>query len=384
MKKIIILFLILFLPINVLALNLKSNYAIMYNLNDNTVIYELNSNDRISIASMTKIMTCIVAIENIDNLDNKIEMSSDMFYGLVEENASVAGFKVGEVVTYRDLIYGLMLPSGADAAQALAIKTSGNVDNFVAKMNKKVTELGLKNTHFSNTTGLDKKDNYSSVFDVASILKYALKNEDFNKVFTASKYVTSNKKHTFTSTRLKYNLDTSFIDGSKTGFTNDAGVCMASTSHYNGVNYLLVTAKAPTNNRTNHILDAKELYSYFFNNYEYRKIINKGDEIVTIESDDKIIKYSINVEMIKYLNKNCNLEKKYDGKTRIDKDSKIGDKLGTYIVKCDNDVLYTKDIYLNIDMTEEKENYKLMIIYIICGIIILLSGILLFKRKRRR
>ena len=384
MKKILIFIIAVIFPINVFALNIKSEYAILYNLNEDKIIYEVKPNDKVYIASMTKIMTCIVALENIDNLDSKITMTNDMFYRLAEENASVAGFKVGEEVSYRDLLYGLMLPSGADAAQALAIKTSGSIDNFVAKMNKKASDLKLSNTHFVNPTGLDNKNHYSTVYDVAQILKYSLKNDEFKKIFSANKYITSNKKHTFLSTRSKTNIDTSFIDGSKTGFTYDAGLCMASTSHYNNVNYLLVTAKAPYNNRTNHLIDAKNIYSYYFNNYEYRKISEIGDKIVNIElTNGNIVSISSNIDMEKYLSKKCNITKKYDGKSIITDEDKIADKLGTYIIKCDDEVLYTKDIYLNIDTSIEKNNNKI-IIYSMCGIILVLVIVLIILRKRRR
>lgn len=219
MKKIILFFLLLLFPFAINAFEIKSESAILYNLNENKVIYELYPDKKVSIASMTKIMTAIVALENIDSLDEEVVMTSDMFKTLKEQNASVAGFYIGEKVTYRDLLYGLMLPSGADAAQALAIKTSGGVDNFVNKMNQKAKALGLKNTNFANPTGLDDPKNYSTTRDVAIILKYALNNEDFKEVFNADKYITSNKKHTFVATRNKYNFDASFITGSKTGFT---------------------------------------------------------------------------------------------------------------------------------------------------------------------
>ena len=118
--KILLLLFIMMFTINVHAVefDLNSNHAILYNLNDNSVLYEKSSQEKTSIASMTKIMTAIVAIENIDNLDAKVKLTYADFSGLAAANASVAGFRSGEEVTYRDLLYGLMLPSGADAAQS--------------------------------------------------------------------------------------------------------------------------------------------------------------------------------------------------------------------------------------------------------------------------
>lgn len=109
----------------------------MYNLNDDAIIFEKNKDEKTEIASLTKIMTCIVAIENIDNLNDTVVMKSADFKGLAEANASVAGFSIGDKVTYMDLLMGLFLPSGADAALALANNIGGNEKNFVKLMNEK-------------------------------------------------------------------------------------------------------------------------------------------------------------------------------------------------------------------------------------------------------
>lgn len=385
MKKIIVFLLIFLFPINVFSLSIKSKHAILYNLNDDEILYNLDQDTRISIASMTKIMTCIIAIESVDELEKQVTITSPMFYRLIEEGASVAGFEVGEIVTYRDLLYGLMLPSGADAAQALAISISGNLDEFVSKMNEKAKKLNLKNTHFSNPAGLDSKYNYSSVYDVAQILKYALKNDTFKSIFNAEKYTTSNSKHTFISTRNKYDIDTSFIDGSKTGFTYDAGLCLASTSHYNGVNYLLVTANAPYNDKTTHFKDAKEIYSYYFKNYENKIIINKDERITQISlMDGQVITYTNTDDVKKYLKKDCNIKKEYIGKTKVTEDIHLNDKIGEYIIKCDDELIYKKNIYLYADTTIIKKDsiniINVCIIAISCSILLFL--IILLKRRK--
>ena len=388
MKKILYLFFLflILVPVGTYALEINSKNAVLYNLNDDNIIYEVNKDERISIASMTKIMTTLVALEKIKNPKEKIVMTAPMFYRLVEENASVAGFYIGEEVTYEDLLYGLMLPSGADAAQALAISLYGSVDKFVDRMNEKAKELGLKNTHFVNPTGLDIKGHYSSVDDVALILKEALKNDTFKQVFSANSYITSNKLHTFYSTRNKYGIDTSFITGSKTGYTLDAGLCLASTSSYNGINYLLVTARASSSNRANHILDAKAIYKYYQSNYEYRNISKKGDLITTIKLDDKEITYYSNLDIDKYLNKKCKIKKEYNGETILDSKKINSNKIGEYIIKCDNDILYKQDINLVLNLTEEKNNNFVYIIIISClsSLILLLFIILLIIRWRKK
>lgn len=386
MKKIlyIVILLIVLIPYDIYAFNIKSKNAILYNMNDDTILYELNPDEEISIASMTKIMTALVALEKIDNINEKVTMTSDMFYRLVEENASVAGFYLGEKVTYEDLLYGLMLPSGADAAQALAISTYGSIDKFVDRMNQKAKELGLEHTHFVNTTGLDIKEHYSTVNDVARILKEALKNDNFKKVFSADKYTTSNGYHTFNSTRTKYGMDTSFITGSKTGFTYDAGLCLASTSTYNNVDYLLVTARASNDNKANHLIDARTIYKYYQDNYEYRKVSEVGDFITTITLDDKEISYYSNKEINKYLSKKCEIKKEYIGEVQIYSDEIDSNKIGEYIIKCDDEIVYKQDINLVLNLSKEQKNNNILILYALFGLISILFIILLIIRWRKK
>ena len=247
MKKVLLISIsfFLFLPfVHGEDVILQSPYSIMYNLNEDTILFENNSEKEIAIASLTKIMTTLVAIEHIPSLNDTVILTPNVFYGLVEANASVADFKIGQKVTYLDLLYGAMLPSGADATRALAINLAGSEEKFVVWMNEKARKLGLSHTHYVNTTGLDIENHYSTVKDVATLLKEALKNETFKKIFTTKEYTTSDGILHFKSTILKaeekYNVQASIIQGSKTGFTNNAGSCLASISEHNGVEYLLV------------------------------------------------------------------------------------------------------------------------------------------------
>ena len=173
-----IILLCILLPINIYALDfdIYSNNVILYNTKENKVVYEKNSKEKISIASLTKITTGIVAIENIKDLDEKITITNDDFKGLYEANAALAGFRVGEEVTYRDLLYGLMLPSGAEAARALERNVAGSEEAFIKLMNNKAKELKLENTHYANPTGLDDPNHYSTANDVLTVFKYALSN----------------------------------------------------------------------------------------------------------------------------------------------------------------------------------------------------------------
>ena len=132
-------------------------------------------------------MTTIVAIENIENLDEEITVTREAFIGI--EDYSKMGLKVGNKVTYRDLLYGIMLPSGADAVNVMAINLTGNVNNFVNLMNKKAEELELTNTKFDNPIGMDSKENYSTAKDVSKLLLYSMNNETFKEIFFTKRHV---------------------------------------------------------------------------------------------------------------------------------------------------------------------------------------------------
>ena len=365
MKRIKVLLLLLIMSfcinVNAVEFELNSNHAILYNLNDNTVLYEKNSTDKTSIASLTKIMTGIVAIENIDNLDEKVKLTNADFKGLREANLATAGFRVGEEVTYRDLLYGLMLPSGADAAQALTRLIAGSIDNYMNLMNQKAVELGLKNTHFVNPTGLDAEGHYSTVEDVGTLFQYAIKNEEFLNIIKTKKYTTSNGRITFTSTieksKDRYGLSMDYVLGGKTGTTGDAGYCLATIANYNGVDYMLVTAKTifPSTQPLNY-QDAKTIYEYFMNNYAYHNVLAKGDKLVSIKTlyakKDKVDFYS-DEELEMYLENTYDKEKliyKYKGIEEITYDMEVGTKLGKVELYNGDTLLTTVEINLEEEM----------------------------------
>lgn len=376
-------------------LNIYSKSAILYNMDDDIILYEKNSEERTSIASLTKIMTCIVAIENIDNLDQKIILKSDVFTGLAEAGASVAGFRIGENVTFRDLLMGALLPSGADATRALALNISGSESEFVNLMNNKAIELGLKDTHFENTTGLESSNHYSTVKDISIILKYALKNQTFKDMYTTREYTTTSNL-TFYSTLKKisnnYSFDVSNILGSKTGYTDEAGLCMSSIANYNGVNYLLVTAGADyRGNVPRQLLDAMTIYNFYSTNYGYKNIINTGDYIKTINEEYSTKeKYDITspITISKFLNNSFNEDKikyEYSGLDKISYKNKIGDKLGSVNIIYDDNIIDTFDVFLTETINFSVLTFLLQtkLIYLIGATIIILLIIICFFKKRK-
>ena len=251
--------------------NLYSPYAILVDVSSGEIMSEHNSSEKIYPASLTKIMTAILAIENTSNLEQHITLPYEIFPPLYAENASMAGFQPEENVSLEDLLYGIMLPSGAECCIAFAEHISGSEQQFVSLMNEKAKELGMKNTHFTNSTGLHNSEHYSTVEDISILLQYALKNEDFRDAFTSSSYSThSSEQHpdgfTFYSTMFKYMDSTEVVGGEiiggKTGYTEEAGLCLASLAQIYGKEYILVTAKAKGTHQTEqfHILDAINVY----------------------------------------------------------------------------------------------------------------------------
>ena len=248
---------------------INSSTAVLMQARGGKVIGEINGDQQMYPASMTKIMTAIVAIEELGDLDQEITLTNEMVAGLAEQNAMQAGFQPGETVRAIDLLYGVLLPSGAECCIALADTVAGSEEAFVELMNKKAAKLGMDNTHFCDTTGLHDPNHYSTARDIAVLLKYAIKNDTFREIIESPWYSTPGTNvHpdgiTFYSTMLKNLSDTTVTDGQilggKTGYTSEAGHCLASFAEIDGLEYILVTGGA-AGTGIPHINDAVTIYN---------------------------------------------------------------------------------------------------------------------------
>ena len=250
---------------------LISPNAILLEADSGEVLAEKNADTQIYPASMTKMMTVLLVIEAEPDLDRQVTVPEDIFPALKQEGASMAGFKSGEVVTIRDLLYGALLPSGAECCETLARLVSGTETDFVALMNRKAAELGMTSTHFCNPTGLHDPEHVSTVRDISVLLREAVRNEMFRKILTTERYtIQPTNLHpegfTVTSTLLKElngdEIRNGKILGGKTGYTSEAGLCLASIAEVKGKTYLLVTAGALGSHETEpyHIEDAVKTY----------------------------------------------------------------------------------------------------------------------------
>ena len=251
--------------------DIKSQFIAMVDLNTHKLVAARNPDQRTSPASTTKIMTALVACEQIKDFNDTFTMVAEITDPIYLAGATSAGFKVGEVLTMSDLLYGCILPSGGDASLGLAYKISGSEENFVKLMNEKAEALGLKDTHFTNVTGLYDKDHYTTAADMAMILEAAMHDPFCRKLLSTYQYTTSKTEQnpegiTLTSTLFSYMYgtepETAQIDGGKTGYVNESGFCIASYGHSaDDTPYICVTLHAAT--RWPAVFDQIEMYKKY-------------------------------------------------------------------------------------------------------------------------
>lgn len=233
--------------------NYTSKYIYVLNREDKSVEYEKNAKTRAYPASLTKIMTTIVALEHIDDLSKSVKVDVKTYKKMVENNSSMAGFYGREAVTYRDLLYGTILSSGGEAANSLAVNLAGSVEDFVSLMNEKASEIGLKDTHFTNPEGLHDNNQYTTAHDMAHLLDYALDNGDFKAIFTKKTFKTTSTldhpdgillRSTVLSKLDNLNKEGFEIIGGKSGTTYEAGMCWATLGIKDNQEYISVVMGA--------------------------------------------------------------------------------------------------------------------------------------------
>jgi len=234
------------------------------------LLFSKNENERLPMASTTKIMTAIIAIEN-KSLDDDVLIP--------KEAQNVEGSSIylvaGEVLSLRELLYGLMLESGNDAAIAIAIHTAGSVEKFCDMMNEKAKTLGLCNTNFENPHGLSSENHYTTAHELAKIAAYAMKNEDFRKIVATEKYIIDERencreRYFFNHNRLLRSLD--ICDGMKTGYTLASGRCLVTSCTVENGRFVAVTL-----NDRDDWSDHKEMLLFATSNFESVKIAAGGE-----------------------------------------------------------------------------------------------------------
>lgn len=234
---------------------------VLYCADNGKIICSKDENKQMKPASTTKLMTSLIALEEAASGNKKVKFTDEM----IAEGSSMY-LKVGEVVTLKDLASGMMMASGNDAANATAISISGSTEKFAEKMNERAQQIGMKNTHFVTPSGLDDEEHYSTAYDLAVLMSYALENEDFAQL-TSQKSATvnfiepSSKKTTYSNHNKLLSLY-EYCIGGKTGYTMAAGRCLVSAAKKDGLTLICVTLN-DKNDWNDHI----SLYDYGFSQY---------------------------------------------------------------------------------------------------------------------
>ena len=267
--------------------SLNSRACIVLDRKSNRIIYGKNEKNKVKMASTTKIMTATIVIENYD-LSKTVEISKKA----AGTGGSRLGLKQGDKISVLDLLHGLMLCSGNDAAVALAETVAGSIPEFSDMMNNKAKELGLENTHFESPHGLDSDNHYTTAYDLSLLTNYALNNETFLRIVGTKNYTVTINGYPKNITNTNELLGTlNGVYGVKTGFTNGANRCLVTTCKRNDLDIICVVLGCDTKNfRTK---DSIKLIEYTFQNYEYLNISDLIDENLNNWKEENLNNFNI-------------------------------------------------------------------------------------------
>lgn len=348
MKK-IILILVLFITFNsnvYASVNSASSYTLM-DAKTGRVLLSKDKDNSMLIASITKIMTSIIVLENT-SIDNIVTVDDS----ILKAYGSGIYIQIGEEISVKDLLYGLMLRSGNDAAIMLATYISGSEEEFVKLMNEKAKKLHMTNTTFNNSSGLDEnKGNYSTTYDMALLTKYAMNNKIFMEIVGTKSYVTKTNFKSYSWTNKNKLLKYDFITGGKTGYTEKAKRTLVTTANINNMDLIVVTIRDSDDWNT-HL----DLYNYAKENYIAYKVLNKSK--FKIENDTYFngtfyIKNDIYIPFKKEETGSLISHiKLYKTKNYQD-----NDVIGENQILYKNKVIYTEPIYIKTEVPKEKKTF---------------------------
>jgi len=362
-KKIFLFLFLMFLTItNVYAeenLNLAENAtsAILLEASTGEIIWQKNANEKRPPASMTKMMSLLLIMEALDN--GNITMQDEVTASV---NASSMGgsqifLKAGEKMIVEDLLKGIAIASGNDATVAMAEKIAGTEANFVSLMNKRAKELGLKNTNFKNSTGLDSENHYSTAYDMSIIAKELVKHEkilEFTGTYEEYLRKTSDSPFWLVNTNKLVRFYTG-ADGLKTGFTTDAGYCLTATAKKDNMRLISVVMNEPTSQIRNS--ETTAMLDYGFSMYSMDLILDNNTDLgtakVELGSDEEVI--IVPTEEVKILNNNTKDKRNITYEVEINPIKapvKVGDIVGKIKIQEDNKIINTVDVTVKNDVNK--------------------------------
>ncbi|MBQ8826295.1 MAG: D-alanyl-D-alanine carboxypeptidase [Oscillospiraceae bacterium] len=442
MKKISVLIAVIMLYTVLMPLNIKpkaitftpnftvnSEVAVLINLDKDIVVYEKNPTKKVYPASLTKIMTAMVVLDNVKDLDNtKYEAPLAVFDDLYGKGASAIGYSRGEIATANDLMYSMLIYSACESAGILAYHVGGeSIPNFVSMMNEKAKEIGCTGTNFANPHGLHDPDQYTNARDMALIAQYAV--ENYPKLVD----IACTQKYTMKATNYQqdgwatvYHTNKMLSTGSdyyyeysrglKTGTLDESGRNLVAMARKDGNNYLLVTMGAPMTdaegNKTNgQYEDHKNIFEWAFNNFSYEKIVSQSQEVTEIpvllgqDADHVLLVPSEEFSTLwpSTLDKST-LKVEIDTSGYTDETGSVlapiskGQKLGTYTLSLSGEVLCTLDLVAKEGVELSQLEYNKMkakafigsfwfkLAAVIAGILTVayIAIILIYNRKKKR
>lgn len=386
--------------------DIASPSALLMDYSSGKILYEKNINEKRYPASLTKIMTAIIVLENCE-LSDIATVSYDAVMSL-SSGYVTANLQIGEELTVEQLLYVLMVGSSNDAAIVLAEHVSGSVEKFADLMNEKAKELGCTSTNFVNPNGAHDENHYSTAYDLALMARYAMKNETFRTLVSTTSYTlpTTNKydreDRIFRTTNSLLHLDTSdradnyyyqYATGIKTGFTTPAGNCLIASANKNNLELITVVlgASQTKDGLSQRYLDTLSLFDYGYNTYTLKQIINKGGIIQTLNIKNATRKTK-KVEavvandvyaLMKQVDKDSAVLPEINLNDNLKAPLKKGDVIGsvTYTVE---GIQYTEDLLANNDVKKSRFLLKLAILIIIVLILWMYAKNKKIKNKKQR
>lgn len=338
MKKLVLIFIIFLFPINVFGLS--ANSVTVMDMDTKRVLYSYNQNEVRLIASITKIMTSLVTLNN-SNIKDIVTIDESV----LKSYGSGIYVEVGEEMSLENLLYGLMLRSGNDAAIQIANYVGGSMEGFVELMNETAKSIGMKKTTFINSSGLENDNgvgNMSTSYDMALLMSEAMKNDTFKTIVgTKEKLVKTNYKTYLWYNKNKLLKNYEYCTGGKTGFTEKARRTLVTTATKDNMNLVIVTLNDP-----NDFKDHEDLYNKYFKEYKSFKVLDKDNEIF----DNK----NYYIKNDRYLTLTSSEYKKINKEVVIYKDN-VSDVVGYIMVKLNDDILIKEYIYEKESVVKNKE-----------------------------
>ena len=361
------------------------------------ILYERNINEKIYPASITKLLTAILVVENCE-LDEIVTISENAVFSVPSGYVN-ANLQVGEEITVEDLLYAMLIPSANDAANALAEHVGGSIESFSTMMNAKAKELGCTKSNFTNPSGLHQEEHYTATKDLYLIAKAAIKNNIIKSIIITTnytlpetnKYTDTQLKRVFATTNymIKKSLTKYYCDyclGGKTGYTTEAKNCVVEYAQKDGIELIAIVMGEDASVKGKKFLDAKEMFEYAFKNYEKMQLAEKGEKYDTIninngtkETKKLDILYKENISILRE-KENYEQIKENIEYTKITAPIQKGDVVGKITYEHDG-IKYHTELIANSDVEESKTMSNIIKILIFSLIIYIIYN---FKKSKKK